>query len=88
MDITARDLLPLVRKLSREERERLAQLAVGEDDTAGGEALSPAAEPLAASGGAPDYEHMTFNELLSSMPEVGEDSDFERRRDHGREIDL
>ncbi len=30
----------------------------------------------------------SFKELLSQMPDVGDDSDFERHADLGREIDL
>jgi plasmid stability protein len=30
----------------------------------------------------------SFEEVLFSMPDVGEDSDFERQDDYGREIDL
>ena len=30
----------------------------------------------------------SFHELLSQMPDVGEDSDFERVKDYGRDVDL
>lgn len=33
-------------------------------------------------------ERVSFKELLSQMPDGGDDSDFERNDDLGREIDL
>lgn len=36
----------------------------------------------------PAEERKPFKEFLLSMPPVGEDADFERVQDHGREVDL
>ena len=36
----------------------------------------------------PAGEGETLQEALLAMPEVGEDSDFERRQDFGREVDV
>ena len=36
----------------------------------------------------PAQPRSSFKELLSQMPEGGDDSDFERIRDFGRDIDL
>ena len=36
----------------------------------------------------PEQTRPSFKELLSQMPDVGDDSDFERPDDLGREIDL
>ncbi len=36
----------------------------------------------------PPKKGQTLKDVLLSMPEVGDDSDFERIRDFGREVDL
>ena len=36
----------------------------------------------------PEHSETSFKDLLSQMPEGGEDSGFERADDQGREIDL
>ena len=36
----------------------------------------------------PEHPGLSFKELLSQMPDSGDDRDFERTDDQGREIDL